>query len=729
LGSKCQRVAKGSTASFSSSTYYKEEYEDSDDEGRIPSAVVRLPVKRKVESSEQSVTFDVSAVPTREMRGSSTPKTKHQLTIEDEGGEFDGDISMMTATVKLDAPTTAAKTKKPDLSKYVDEKLLNFDPSSRRNMVKMLPKTFSMPAPQPQPHQAKTRSSSVLGSSALLSTSLSSVESDADTAPVDLSMGMSALQDSSHPATTNSAFASTGAPPPTPPPLDYAAPGQPPDAGKGKGVDKRKRVSFAQPGAGDAALVDEAKKPKAQRSNQVAASEVSLSGSFGNLKQLTLNNNSYLRLSVLGKGGSSCVHRVVNESGQVFAYKKVDVRGNEESDAVFDSYVNEIELLRRLKGSQYIIELVDAEINREEMYIAMVMEAGEVDLSKVLAQKQRKPIVVTGSGKPTEPQQQYELNPFFIRLIWHEMLEAVDHIHENRIVHGDLKPANFVFVRGHLKLIDFGIAKAFSNDTTNIYRESQIGTVNYMAPEAIAPFTDSSSKDKGVMRLGKPSDIWSLGCILYQIIYGRPPFAALNTIQKLHAIPNVKYEISYPASGDADAVESIQACLVRNPRERTTIRGDTGLLSRTFLTHSTKYRSDTTRAATEEAAKQSSAISLQQINGVVEAVVDELSSTLTSIPNAEDLDSLGIVVWSRLNSVKSSVIADRAQTIIPSSSMSGAQQPPARPPLGHISVSSVQNQNQRPPTKDASPDKNDTKTITTRRTFAATLARPLPTWT
>ena len=43
---------------------------------------------------------------------------------------------------------------------------------------------------------------------------------------------------------------------------------------------------------------------------------------------------------------------------------------------------------------------------------------------------------------------------------------------------GDLKPANFVFVKGHLKLIDFGIAKSFNSDTTNIYRESQIGTVS-----------------------------------------------------------------------------------------------------------------------------------------------------------------------------------------------------------------------------------------------------------
>ena len=96
----------------------------------------------------------------------------------------------------------------------------------------------------------------------------------------------------------------------------------------------------------------------------------------------------------------------------------------------------------------------------------------------------------------------------------------------------------------NLKLIDFGIAKSCSNDTTNIYRDSQIGTINYMAPEAIvAPKCEeiNGSSKGSKLKLGRASDVWSLGCILYQLVYGQPPFAALNTIQKLHAIPNPNF--------------------------------------------------------------------------------------------------------------------------------------------------------------------------------------------
>jgi serine/threonine-protein kinase TTK/MPS1 len=54
------------------------------------------------------------------------------------------------------------------------------------------------------------------------------------------------------------------------------------------------------------------------------------------------------------------------------------------------------------------------------------------------------------------------------------ILQAVHTIHEERIVHSDLKPANFLVVEGQLKLIDFGIAKAISSDTTSIAREAQV---------------------------------------------------------------------------------------------------------------------------------------------------------------------------------------------------------------------------------------------------------------
>ena len=54
-----------------------------------------------------------------------------------------------------------------------------------------------------------------------------------------------------------------------------------------------------------------------------------------------------------------------------------------------------------------------------------------------------------------------------------QMLQAVHVIHEEKIVHSDLKPANFVLVKGQLKLIDFGIANAIANDTTNIQRDHQ----------------------------------------------------------------------------------------------------------------------------------------------------------------------------------------------------------------------------------------------------------------
>jgi serine/threonine-protein kinase TTK/MPS1 len=93
----------------------------------------------------------------------------------------------------------------------------------------------------------------------------------------------------------------------------------------------------------------------------------------------------------------------------------------------------------------------------------------------------------------------------------------------NNFQHSDLKPANFLLVSGFLKLIDFGIAKAIANDTTNIMRDYQTGTVNYMSPECINYFEQNGAK-REYFKQGRASDVWALGCILYRVVYGYPVY-------------------------------------------------------------------------------------------------------------------------------------------------------------------------------------------------------------
>ncbi|KAJ3108549.1 Dual-specificity kinase, spindle pole body (SPB) duplication and spindle checkpoint function [Phlyctochytrium planicorne] len=173
------------------------------------------------------------------------------------------------------------------------------------------------------------------------------------------------------------------------------------------------------------------------------------------LKSLSVNGRSYWRISMIGKGASSKVYRVMAEDGAIYALKKVKLKG-QDSTAV-TGFLNEIDLLNRLSGSEHIICLVDSEVNDMDGVIYMILEYGEIDLARLISKL---------NGKA--------LNPNFIRLYWYQMLEAVRIIHEENIIHSDLKPANFLLVEGCLKLIDFGIANAIPNDTTNVHRDYQM---------------------------------------------------------------------------------------------------------------------------------------------------------------------------------------------------------------------------------------------------------------
>ena len=119
------------------------------------------------------------------------------------------------------------------------------------------------------------------------------------------------------------------------------------------------------------------------------------------------------------------------------------------------------------------------------------------------------------------------LSEIDVKYYWEGMLKSVSVVHKAGIIHSDLKPANFLIVDGMIKLIDFGIASKIQDDKTHVTKENQMGTLKYISPEVL-------NSDVGYVKVGKKSDVWSMGCILYNLVYKKLPFAELkNPIQKM----------------------------------------------------------------------------------------------------------------------------------------------------------------------------------------------------
>jgi serine/threonine protein kinase/tetratricopeptide (TPR) repeat protein len=143
--------------------------------------------------------------------------------------------------------------------------------------------------------------------------------------------------------------------------------------------------------------------------------------------------------------------------------------------------------------------------------------------------------------------------------ITREVASALDYAHRHHVVHRDIKPENILLHEGSAMVADFGIGKALSGDGSLTQTGMVVGTPTYMSPEQASGDTDVDGR----------TDLYSLGCVLYEMLTGEPPFTgatpqAIIAKRFVSPIPKVRVTRDVPEAVD----DALTRALARTPVDR-----------------------------------------------------------------------------------------------------------------------------------------------------------------
>ncbi|KAG9344460.1 hypothetical protein JZ751_011130 [Albula glossodonta] len=243
----------------------------------------------------------------------------------------------------------------------------------------------------------------------------------------------------------------------------------------------------------------------------------------------------------IGEGQYGKVYTCINvDTGELMAMKEIRFQPNDHK--TIKETADELKIFEGIKHPN-LVRYFGVELHREEMYIFMEY-CDEGTLEEV---------------------SRLGLQEHVIRLYSKQITTAINVLHEHGIVHRDIKGANiFLTSSGLIKLGDFGCSVKLKNNAQTMPGEvnSTLGTAAYMAPEVI-----TRAKGEGH---GRAADIWSLGCVLIEMVTGKRPWHEYEHNFQIMYKVGMGHKPPIPEKLSTEGKDFLGHCLESDPKQRWT---------------------------------------------------------------------------------------------------------------------------------------------------------------